>query len=123
MPLGGRFKTKCLVRIIRQKSFEAWRKAQETGIPIEEIVRHYPAKGGMVRVYCKYAGEQFGTFVREHPEFSKEVERQRDEIIIRLNELGIAHGHLHGENFTVAVENKKLVVRAIDFDQAVSPPR
>ena len=91
MPLGGRFKTKCLVRIIRQKSFEAWRKAQETGIPIEEIVRHYPAKGGMVRVYCKYAGEQLGRFVSEHPEFSEEVKRQRDEIIKGIGNLGIMH--------------------------------
>ena len=34
MPLGGRFKTKYLVRIIRQESFEAWKKAQEAGMAI-----------------------------------------------------------------------------------------
>src|SRR3989338_889890 len=39
VPLGGRFKTKYLVRIIRQESFEAWKKAQKDNIPVEEIVR------------------------------------------------------------------------------------
>ena len=91
VPLGGRFKTKYLVRIIRQESFEAWKKAQEANIPVEEIVRHYPAKDGMVRVYCKYAGEQLGRFVSEHPEFSEEVKRQRDEIIKGIGNLGIMH--------------------------------
>jgi len=48
--------------------------------------------------------------------------RQKNEIIKRLEELGIVHGHLHDANFCVAEENGKLVVRAIDFDRAISPP-
>jgi hypothetical protein len=120
IPLGGRFKTKYLIRTISQKSYEAWKKAQEANIPIEEIVRAYSAKDGNVRVYCKYAGEQLFEFVRKHPKLRRKMYRQQNKIIKSLENLGIRHGHLHDGNFTVAEENGKLVVRVIDFDQAVS---
>ncbi len=123
VPLGGRFKTKILVRVILQESFKAWKMAQDAGIPVEEIVKSYSAKNGKVRVFCKYAGEQLPVFMREHPEFSEEVKKQRNAIIDSLNKRGIVHGHPHDENFTVSEENGKLVVRAIDFDMAISPPR
>lgn len=118
VPLGGRFKTKILIRVITQESFEAWKTAQDAGIPVEEIARAYPAKNGKVRVYCNYAGERLSVFVEKHPEFSKEVEKQQKMIINLLNKRGIVHGHPHDGNFTVAEENGKLVVRAIDFDMA-----
>lgn len=125
IPLGGRFKGKHLVRIVPQASYDAWKKAQESGIPVEDIVKAFPLKNGTVRVFCKYEGEVFSAYKEEHPELSDDLENQREDIVNRLNDLGIVHGHLHIGNFTVKEEKglfsiKKITVKAIDFDEAKS---
>ena len=92
---------------------------------MEDIVKAFPLKNGTVRVFCKYEGEVFSAYKEEHPELSDDLENQREDIVNRLNDLGIVHGHLHIGNFTVKEEKglfsiKKITVKAIDFDEAKS---
>lgn len=121
IPLGGRFKTKIIVRIISQKAFDAWKKAQDAGIAVEEIIRAYPAKNGMVRVFCRYEGENLEQYLKKYPERKGICFEQRNKIIGQLEILNIEHGHLRDHNFTVKEVNGKIIVKAIDFDHAISP--
>ena len=121
IPLGGRFRTNYLVRILSQSAYIAWKRAQDAGIPVEEIVRAYSTKDGSVRVYCKYEGESFYNYLKANPKNVRKLTKQKNKIIKELNRLKIVHGHLHDRNFTVKDENGRLTVKAIDFDKSISP--
>ncbi len=117
VPLGGEL-TGTLVRKVDMTAYEAWKKASDAGIPVEPIMRAKTTAEGNVRVYTKFVGEVLGTFVALNPNMRTEIERQREDILTRLNQAGISHGHAHELNFVVRIEEGKPVVRIIDFDRA-----
>ncbi len=117
IPLGGKLAGN-IIRVITRDSFQAWKKASDSGIPVEPIIRAYNAKYGKVRVYTKFAGTAFTDFILNNPKLSENVSAQRDRIISQLKQIGIEHGHPHDGNFVVDMINNKPVVRIIDFDMA-----
>lgn len=120
VPLGGKL-TGYLFRIITKESFDAWKKAYDAGMPCEEIVRHYHRKDDTVSVVSKFHGEQVGIFKEEHPELSKAIDFQIENIKKQLSNIGVTHGsyrHMHDGNFVVQMIDGKPFVRIIDFDQA-----
>ncbi|MBR9703144.1 hypothetical protein GOV10_03850 [Candidatus Woesearchaeota archaeon] len=131
IPLGGSL-IGYLIRIIPEESFRAWRVAFEAGIPTEPLFKRktgeYRAvrrKDGKVAVITKYCGVQLEWYKRyEQGEQTlfRELDRQKENIISKMNQLGIAHGHSHDGNFVIEFEDNKPVLRIIDFDIAYLVP-
>ncbi|MDP3742170.1 MAG: hypothetical protein Q8R15_02545 [Candidatus Micrarchaeota archaeon] len=122
IPLGGKLHG-YIVRVLSREAYGAWLAAHKAGLQVEEILhrngkpRAYLTKGGMMRVYTKFAGEHLEKFFRENPGHSEEIQRQIQQIKIGLVGLGIEHGHFDN-NLVVELVDKKPVVRLIDFDAA-----
>ncbi|GEM_PF-2391621 len=135
--LGGKLVGKAIIRIVSEPAFFAWKSAFEAKkewknagfdyIPVEPILtkkedlRAYKTKdGNYYRVYTKVLGLPFSRFVNTNQESSNELIDAKNRIIQVLNALNIQHGHLHDNNFCVGVEDEKVRVYVIDFDQASS---
>jgi hypothetical protein len=124
IPLGGKL-AGYLIRIISTEAFEAWRKAFEAGVSVEEILKdkhgryrviELKSEPGKIAVITKYAGEAWHRYKPRNRAERTDMEQQRAVIMEQLRALGIDHGHMHDGNFTVLVEDGRVKVRLIDFD-------
>ncbi|MFH1212304.1 MAG: hypothetical protein V1659_05270 [Candidatus Woesearchaeota archaeon] len=129
IPLGGKL-TGYLFRIVTKKAYEAWKKAEKilteekdgkTINHCEEIVKAYPRKNNMIAVVTKYAGQAQRSYAPKDEEERIEIQRQCEWIINKLIENNIEHGHPHTGNFTIQKTKEGVIVKIIDFDEAVSP--
>jgi|GEM_PF-4458209 len=95
-------------------------------------------KDGMVRVACKYGGQDLVEFFADesNEKYKPQIEKQvgklggpsgldivepNGEIPTKLKELGIRYGpdsHMHPYNFVVEMKDEAPLVRIIDFDHA-----
>jgi len=143
IPLGGKL-TGYMFRIISKHAYETWLEAEEAlketmpdGTMIshcEEIVkkrladgrlvpRAYFKKDGRVNVISKYAGDSLRNYHPKDESEEMEIESQSEWITKQLRENNLIHGHIHRGNLLISHENGRLVVKLIDFDQAISPSR
>ena len=138
--LGGKLVGKAIIRIIAEPAFLAWKKAFEARkvwaeegfdyIPIEPILtknkdlRAYKTKkGNTYRVYTKVLGMTLNNFLdfTSDDKLKQQLESLRNRIMHILDaKLQILHGHLHNSNFCVEIQDDKIRLYAIDFDQAIS---
>lgn len=133
--LGGKLYKKAVIKLVNPENLEAWKKAQETGIPVEPILtkdkkyRTNPImKGpdnGKIRVIAGVInGSTVGIFLKrpENKIHAREVERQMLAIVRQLDNANIHHSHLNKWNFIVKMiksGNKRIPkVYLIDFDHA-----
>lgn len=121
---------------------EVWQKAGFDYIPIEPIftkkeeLRAYKTKkGNYYRVYTKVLGMNLAEFIyqRDSLHNKKLIPQLNESLIEQLNvlcdrietvlteELKIIHGHLHYQNFCVEIQDDKIRLYVIDFDEAISP--
>ncbi|MBI2666643.1 hypothetical protein HYX13_03460, partial [Candidatus Woesearchaeota archaeon] len=146
--LGGGFTGKVIVRIIRNKAFQAWKRAFEAEetwkklgfdyIPIEPILkkgnklRAYQTRSGFWRVSTRVLGLSLASLsdvpvVRGYNHSQQNYNQllaTRDIIIRGLKQLGIIYAaetpsHLHDNNFCVELVDGRFRLYLIDFDQAV----
>lgn len=127
--LGGKYTGKIIVRIIKEESYNAWKKALESDIwekegfdyvPVEPIIRAYPFRGKKRVMYRVFAGVIDGhTLARSlyRGDLSSTVTKIQKALI----KIEVWHGHPHERNFVVAMHEGKPRLYLIDFDQAISP--
>jgi len=115
-PLGGKM-TGHILRIIDKRSYSAWKKAHDLGLPVEPILQVREAKDGRMQVVTKFVGETEYKFIQAHPEHAQEVTAQKLEIMSRFKSEDIEHGDYHNLNFVVRMEKGLPKVRIIDFDE------
>ena len=139
--LGGKLVGKAIIRIVSEPAFLAWKKAFEAKdvwkkagfdyVPVEPILtkkeelRAYQTKkGNYYRVYTKVLGISLGVFIDKtsDEELITHLKLIKEKIIdVLTKELNIEHGHMHDNNFCLDIEDYKIRLYLIDFDQAVSP--
>jgi len=142
--LGGKFVGKVIIRKIREPAFLAWKRAFEAKdvwekegfdyVPVEPIItkreklRSYKIKNKKIKqgyyiVSTKVLGMSLFNFIENtyDQELITELINLKERIInVLTHKLGIIHGHLHEKNFCVEVQDDKIRLYAIDFDQASS---
>jgi len=138
--IDGSLKDKVIVRQIRPEAFVGWQSAYENYdfwrgegfdyVPIEPILSFKHSARGVVDIYTGVLDLSLAQWEKLRGDYLEELTRDKDKIMFSLSKIGVAHGHLHDNNFCLRFFrdqhgrvdfSKKPRIYAIDFDQAKSP--